>query len=71
MYDGKVTSVGSTDCIIVDAMAEIQILQVSSKTVTVTFVDMAEEFCEYTLDDTYSVPDRPFAMITKIMEILV
>ena len=40
---------GSTDCIIFDAMAVIQMLPVPSKTVKVTFVDMVEQFCDYIL----------------------
>ena len=49
MYEDKVTSIGSTDCIIFDAMAVIQMLPVPSKTVRETFVDMVEQFCDYIL----------------------
>ena len=53
MYDGKVTSIASTDCIICDAMAAIQMLPVPSKTVKVTFVDMAEQFRDYILRNSH------------------
>ena len=53
MYDGKVTSIASTDCIIFDAMAAIQMLPVPSKTVKVTFIDMAEQFRDYILQNSH------------------
>ena len=53
MYDGKVTSIASTDCIIFDAMAAIQMLPVPSKTVKVTFFDMAEQFRDYILQNSH------------------
>ena len=43
----KVATMETTDCIIFDAMAVIQMLPVPSKTVNLTFVDMDEQYIDY------------------------
>ena len=53
MCEAKVTNMETTDCIIFDAMAVIQKLPVPSKTVNVTFVDMAAQFRDYIIQNSH------------------
>ena len=53
MCETKVTTMETTDCIIFEAMAEIQMLPVPSKTKNVTFVDMAEQFRDYIIQNSH------------------
>ena len=49
----KMTTMETTNCIIFDAMAVIQMLPVPSKTMNITFVDMAEEFRDYIIQNSH------------------
>ena len=49
LHEDKISSIQSADCIIFDAMAVIQMLATPSKTVQVSFIDMAEQFLRHIL----------------------
>ena len=53
MCETKVTTMETTDCIKFEAMAEIQMLPVPSKTKNVLFVDMAEQFRDYIIQNSH------------------
>ena len=53
MCETKVATMEMTDCIIFDAMAVIQMLPVPSKTVNLTFVDMAEHYIDYIIQNSH------------------
>ena len=53
MCPTKVATKETTDCIIFDAMAVIQMLPVPSNTVNLTFVDMAEQYIDYIIQNSH------------------
>ena len=67
MCESKVSTIAAKDCIIVDAIAVIEVLLVPSTMVNVTFVDMTEQFCDNihqlcciyeSVSQIHIVPDR-------------
>ena len=53
LCETKVATMETTDCIIFDAVAVIQMLPVPSKTMNLTFVDMDEQFMDYIIQNSH------------------
>lgn len=55
LHENKIVSVQSADCIIFDAMAIIQMLPMPTRTLKVTFIDMAKQFLQYVLHSSRAI----------------